>query len=204
MAGAVPDSSKIDGNAPAISTALCITLAVVILIGVCIARKTNTLGTLQEAAARTRSSFRRRGLDNETIESIPITQYHYSQQRPPSAEHQFDSTTTPNRKDITSRLETILEDGTADQPSTESEAKKGSHAWVGAILGRVRTLVPKQPRPHLRKPRSDLARQDSSCSICTEDFIEGIDLRKLPCGHLYHPQCIDQWLRDFGVTCPLW
>lgn len=43
-----------------------------------------------------------------------------------------------------------------------------------------------------------------ACSICTEDFIEGAKLRMLPCGHLYHPQCIDQWLTDRSRTCPLW
>jgi len=44
----------------------------------------------------------------------------------------------------------------------------------------------------------------AACSICTEDFIEGARLRMLPCGHLYHPQCIDQWLTDRSRTCPLW
>lgn len=42
------------------------------------------------------------------------------------------------------------------------------------------------------------------CSICTEDFIEGTRLRKLPCGHVFHPQCIDLWLMDRARTCPLW
>ncbi|KAI1044401.1 hypothetical protein LB505_012916 [Fusarium chuoi] len=42
-----------------------------------------------------------------------------------------------------------------------------------------------------------------ACSICTEDFIEGTNLRKLPCGHLFHPQCIDPWLIGRSRTCPL-
>ena len=44
----------------------------------------------------------------------------------------------------------------------------------------------------------------SSCSICTEEFSNGVELRKLPCGHIYHPACIDPWLRDRARTCPLW
>jgi hypothetical protein len=44
----------------------------------------------------------------------------------------------------------------------------------------------------------------TACSICTEDFIEGAKLRLLPCGHFYHPQCIDPWLTDRSRTCPLW
>jgi hypothetical protein len=44
----------------------------------------------------------------------------------------------------------------------------------------------------------------SLCSICTEDFTEGARLRKLPCGHVFHPQCIDPWLINRARTCPLW
>lgn len=45
---------------------------------------------------------------------------------------------------------------------------------------------------------------DLGCSICTEDFIAGEDLRVLPCNHKYHPVCIDPWLLDVCGTCPLW
>lgn len=44
----------------------------------------------------------------------------------------------------------------------------------------------------------------SLCSICTEDFTEGTRLRKLPCGHVFHPQCVDPWLINRARTCPLW
>lgn len=43
-----------------------------------------------------------------------------------------------------------------------------------------------------------------SCSICTEDFVDGDDIRRLPCDHIFHPRCIDPWLSGFAVTCPLW
>lgn len=43
----------------------------------------------------------------------------------------------------------------------------------------------------------------SSCSICLSDFKEGEVLRALPeCGHLFHLQCVDPWLRS-RPTCPL-
>ncbi|KAI9720156.1 MAG: hypothetical protein M1828_005802 [Chrysothrix sp. TS-e1954] len=41
------------------------------------------------------------------------------------------------------------------------------------------------------------------CSICTEDFEEGQDLRVLPCKHRFHPACVDPWLLDVSGTCPL-
>jgi hypothetical protein len=42
------------------------------------------------------------------------------------------------------------------------------------------------------------------CSICTEDFTTGEDVRVLPCNHKFHPACIDPWLLNVSGTCPLW
>ncbi|KAI8720194.1 RING-type domain-containing protein [Fusarium sp. LHS14.1] len=42
-----------------------------------------------------------------------------------------------------------------------------------------------------------------SCSICTEDFGRGVEFRALPCGHRFHPACIDPWLLQRSLTCPL-
>ncbi|RSL53695.1 hypothetical protein CEP51_014850 [Fusarium floridanum] len=42
-----------------------------------------------------------------------------------------------------------------------------------------------------------------SCSICTEDFGRGVEFRPLPCGHRFHPACIDPWLLQRSLTCPL-
>lgn len=42
------------------------------------------------------------------------------------------------------------------------------------------------------------------CSICTEDFERGQDVRVLPCQHSFHPACIDPWLLNVSGTCPLW
>lgn len=42
------------------------------------------------------------------------------------------------------------------------------------------------------------------CSICTEDFKVGEDVRVLPCKHQFHPTCVDPWLINVSGTCPLW
>ena len=42
-----------------------------------------------------------------------------------------------------------------------------------------------------------------TCSICTEDFERGQDVRVLPCNHSFHPACIDPWLLNVSGTCPL-
>lgn len=43
-----------------------------------------------------------------------------------------------------------------------------------------------------------------ACSICTEEFERGEDVRVLPCDHKFHPACIDPWLLNVSGTCPLW
>ncbi|GAB0494907.1 hypothetical protein MMPV_006204 [Pyropia vietnamensis] len=42
----------------------------------------------------------------------------------------------------------------------------------------------------------------SSCCICMETIVTGDVVRRLPCCHLYHSHCINQWLGVKGV-CPV-
>jgi len=52
-------------------------------------------------------------------------------------------------------------------------------------------------------PNHDAEGNSLGCSICTEDFHLGEDVRVLPCNHKYHPACIDPWLLNVSGTCPL-
>ncbi|BFY98399.1 hypothetical protein BsWGS_01439 [Bradybaena similaris] len=40
------------------------------------------------------------------------------------------------------------------------------------------------------------------CSICMDEFELSMEVRKLPCDHLYHSECIVKWLEMHG-TCPV-
>jgi len=42
-----------------------------------------------------------------------------------------------------------------------------------------------------------------SCCICIEDFEQNESTKVLPCGHGYHPACIDEWLTDHSDLCPM-
>jgi len=42
-----------------------------------------------------------------------------------------------------------------------------------------------------------------SCCICIEDFEQNESTKVLPCGHGYHPGCIDEWLTDHSDLCPM-
>ncbi|KAK2597028.1 hypothetical protein N8I77_012902 [Diaporthe amygdali] len=42
-----------------------------------------------------------------------------------------------------------------------------------------------------------------ACSICSEDYENRVTIiRELPCGHIYHPECIDEFLTSHSSLCP--
>lgn len=41
-----------------------------------------------------------------------------------------------------------------------------------------------------------------SCSICLELYVDGEQLRVLPCMHQFHSECVDKWLRRYA-RCPI-
>ncbi|XP_066310145.1 RING-H2 finger protein ATL66-like [Miscanthus floridulus] len=50
---------------------------------------------------------------------------------------------------------------------------------------------------------ADDAAQQQCCSICLGEFQEGDKVKALPrCGHGFHPECVDAWLRA-RASCPL-
>ena len=42
-----------------------------------------------------------------------------------------------------------------------------------------------------------------TCNVCFDDFESGDGLRVLPCGHRFHVECVDKWLRSQSLRCPL-
>jgi len=53
------------------------------------------------------------------------------------------------------------------------------------------------PENHVEQPLDD------ECAICLDDFSEGMRLRRLPCGHVFHSTCISRWLIERSAFCPL-
>eukprot|EP00533_Pseudo-nitzschia_delicatissima_P004659 CAMPEP_0116096004 /NCGR_PEP_ID=MMETSP0327-20121206/9962_1 /TAXON_ID=44447 /ORGANISM="Pseudo-nitzschia delicatissima, Strain B596" /LENGTH=248 /DNA_ID=CAMNT_0003587703 /DNA_START=35 /DNA_END=781 /DNA_ORIENTATION=+ len=55
----------------------------------------------------------------------------------------------------------------------------------------------------VEKTDCDLNDCDVKCLVCQEDYCKGDEMRKLPCNHYFHKDCVDQWLlsKDFCPYC---
>jgi hypothetical protein len=57
---------------------------------------------------------------------------------------------------------------------------------------------------HHRGTRSDRLDYQPTCQICLAEFQSKVTIiRELPCGHIFHPECIDQFLSEMSSLCPL-
>jgi hypothetical protein len=53
-------------------------------------------------------------------------------------------------------------------------------------------------------PKREVPFTQPTCSICLDDFEHNETIvRELPCSHIFHPECIDGFLRDNSSLCPL-
>uniref|UniRef100_A0A8R1DE62 RING-type domain-containing protein n=1 Tax=Caenorhabditis japonica TaxID=281687 RepID=A0A8R1DE62_CAEJA len=50
--------------------------------------------------------------------------------------------------------------------------------------------------------RPDGEEEEETCTVCLCGYEDGENVRKLPCKHFFHPNCIDKWL-DINKRCPM-
>ena len=83
-----------------------------------------------------------------------------------------------------------------------------AHNQAGLSKSQINVILPLQKYQSCRKNRgneSDIEEEVGSsnncCTICLDDFQQGQDIRISPCSHLFHPACIEAWVRLKSV-CP--
>jgi len=143
----------------------------------------------RNALGRPRQS-RAKGIARAMLETLPIVKFgdHENVKSPQSGNDvELGSTSA----------ETAGANNQVSDPVNESTA--GPRRSVEAGLGGA---LP-EATPAYRK---DGSHEDGTlgCSICTEDFNRGEEVRVLPCNHKFHPECVDPWLLNVSGTCPLW
>ncbi|XP_053720614.1 E3 ubiquitin-protein ligase Arkadia isoform X1 [Synchiropus splendidus] len=75
-------------------------------------------------------------------------------------------------------------------------------AW--ASIGKNMHATPESRKLHGKQEEDEGADEDTEekCTICLSILEEGEDVRRLPCMHLFHQLCVDQWLLT-NKKCPI-
>lgn len=144
-------------------------------------------------AGRPRQS-RAKGLAKAMLETLPIVKF--GDPLPSKAE---------NRDIELDDANTSEEPKSTVHVTTDGDTKPNLHPDAIPIAANIATSSPQSSEVgSTPQPDADSPNEHLGCSICTEDFTKGEDVRVLPCNHQYHPACIDPWLLNVSGTCPLW
>jgi hypothetical protein len=73
---------------------------------------------------------------------------------------------------------------------------------TGAPVRRTNTETIESMPTRVIATASVLPQEQKNCCICLADFEAGDQAKTLPCFHLFHSVCIDQWLRQSN-QCPV-
>jgi hypothetical protein len=149
----------------------------------------------RDVLGRPRQS-RARGLGRAILDTIPIVKFgEREQEQPKPTDVELGSTSEARN------VENANATGNASA-GTHDAAQAGTTETVETAGG----IAPALPVAAAGASTEDgaAAEEKPSCSICADDFMKGQDIRLLPCGHQYHPECVDPWLLNVSSTCPLW
>lgn len=137
---------------------------------------------------------RAKGIARAVLDTIPIVKFGNQEPPKPDPEIELDTATTGGRNVGNQQTSSVLSEerhtdnvasGSVDvNHDGASSAARTSHAVEGGDVNGGEDQL--------------------GCSICTEDFKVGEDVRVLPCQHQFHPACVDPWLTNVSGTCPLW
>lgn len=120
-------------------------------------------------------------------------------------------------------------DHNRDDPAVESFALRAGNApngiqdMVGFLLSlQFREVTPEDyefllrldesvPTKTVSGKRLASLREDTAsdehthdvCGVCMENYEVGQTRKNLPCGHVFHSNCIDKWLGQSSTSCPL-
>lgn len=172
-------------------------------------RNPDRYGPRGGAPGRPRQS-RAKGLARAMLETIPIVKFGDPEPNKPAStdiELEDGHSTVPKPEEVTATATEVTEatPATTSLPEGEHETPPAYNAipvesGLGPdVSGREENH---QSSEHATGPGA--ASEHIGCSICTEDFVAGEDVRLLPCQHKFHPACIDPWLLNVSGTCPLW
>ncbi|KAF4983121.1 hypothetical protein FZEAL_1388 [Fusarium zealandicum] len=132
---------------------------------------------------------RAKGLARAVLDTVPIVKFGSQTQAKPDPNLELETGANDGTDAVTQRSASRLSEARRSDTSPVTGLENNA-----ASVGAQATSSPEgadQDDDHL------------GCSICTEDFTVGEDVRVLPCKHQFHPACVDPWLINVSGTCPL-
>lgn len=57
--------------------------------------------------------------------------------------------------------------------------------------------------PQYQSSNLNVDAHEKQCTVCQDDYQDDDDVRILPCGHIFHKDCIDTWLLNYNYKCPV-
>jgi hypothetical protein len=148
----------------------------------------------RNVVGRTRQT-RARGIARAMLDTIPVVKFGEQPKPDPKVtDVELADTDTPVIR------RSVENDGTQETETRDQAEPRRSMAsgrsGIGAAAGHVDSDA-------IAGVAATENSETLGCSICTDDFETGQDLRVLPCDHKFHPACIDPWLLNVSSTCPL-
>ena len=152
---------------------------------------------------------RAKGIARAMLETLPIVKFGDHEDVKPAANDTANNGV--NNRDVELGAARGTENAQVPPKDVEPrrssiEATQGSHSHEGDV---VNTTAAEGAIEAAEPPKAEGSEEHPidnglACSVCTDDFIKGQDIRVLPCNHKFHPECIDPWLLNVSGTCPLW
>jgi hypothetical protein len=160
----------------------------------------------RDVLGRPRQS-RARGLGRAILDTIPIVKFG---EKEPAKPTDVELASTAETRDINGNDTQATQadhavPGANDTPIPTETVEATPQTVAPSTDEHHEGIAPAQPVAAAATGKDNsLNDENLGCSICTEDFEKGQDLRVLPCDHKFHPECVDPWLLNVSGTCPLW
>lgn len=152
-------------------------------------------------------------ISQEFLASLPVYVYLGQQKEEMCDQPSWPKAASRSIEAIPARTEKEGEVQTEPQRSSSTsreDVSTGRHpkmpgAQIEGIAVRSSECASPTPPPTTGQTHADRrGRIQPTCAICLDDFVPAsTTVRELPCGHIYHPRCIDLCLTQTSSLCPL-
>jgi hypothetical protein len=140
--------------------------------------------------------IKRLTVPQEHIDKLPLFTY--------KLEDEKDKLQPPRTKKNGTSTTTTVEPDVASEGSSASAKHASKSQDLPAPLSPISVIDDNISSPDSILACKYLPQSQPTCPICLDDFeSRTTTIRELPCGHIFHPACIDSFLSNNSSLCPM-